>query len=168
MINLVDFRSNNDDNNCRFSNFLSVVRHNYNQNDYKHCKYITGAGGILIDIELNKLLIVKGPSKWSLPKGHLENGETYNQCAMREIKEETNLDVIINRSDIYVRIKNYVYYIKCIFDLPLLDIHPNDTDEISDIGWFSIEDIKKMNCNYHLNRIVNKWDQIMIYINLNK
>lgn len=32
----------------------------------------------------------------SLAKGHIEKGETEEQCALREIKEETNLDVSLN------------------------------------------------------------------------
>ena len=34
----------------------------------------------------------------SLPKGHIEEGETPIECAIREIKEETNLDVDIDTS----------------------------------------------------------------------
>lgn len=34
----------------------------------------------------------------SLPKGHIEKGETPRQCAMREIKEETGLDVLLDTS----------------------------------------------------------------------
>lgn len=34
----------------------------------------------------------------SMPKGHIEEGETPEQCALREIKEETNLDVSLNTS----------------------------------------------------------------------
>jgi 8-oxo-dGTP diphosphatase len=32
---------------------------------------------------------------WSLPKGHLEKGETQEQAALREVKEETGLDARI-------------------------------------------------------------------------
>ena len=35
---------------------------------------------------------------FSMPKGHVENGETEIQTALREIKEETNLDVTIDDS----------------------------------------------------------------------
>ncbi|MDQ5824781.1 MAG: NUDIX hydrolase [Chloroflexota bacterium] len=32
---------------------------------------------------------------WSLPKGHIEKGETQEQAALREVKEETGLDARI-------------------------------------------------------------------------
>ena len=38
----------------------------------------------------------------SLPKGHIEKGETPVMCAKRELKEETNLDVEIDTSFQYV------------------------------------------------------------------
>ena len=35
------------------------------------------------------------PYGWSLPGGHLEEGESLEECAAREAKEETSLDVRI-------------------------------------------------------------------------
>ncbi|WGI36742.1 NUDIX domain-containing protein [Mesomycoplasma lagogenitalium] len=43
-----------------------------------------------------KVLIVKQFNKfWSFPKGHVENDETHIQTAIRELKEETNLENVI-------------------------------------------------------------------------
>lgn len=45
----------------------------------------------------SRILLVKhrkGPRQyWVLPGGRLEYGETFAECAVRELKEETNLDV---------------------------------------------------------------------------
>lgn len=35
---------------------------------------------------------------WSFPKGHVEPGETEVETALREVKEETGLDIIIDDS----------------------------------------------------------------------
>lgn len=42
-----------------------------------------------------ELLLIrhKNGGHWSFPKGHVESGETEPQTALREIKEETGLDV---------------------------------------------------------------------------
>lgn len=54
------------------------------------------AGGVIFrysedgkDIEI--LLIQDSKDRWTIPKGHIESGETAKQTAMREISEETGL-----------------------------------------------------------------------------
>lgn len=41
------------------------------------------------------LILKYGARHWDFPKGHLEDNETSIQAALRETKEETNLDVKI-------------------------------------------------------------------------
>ena len=41
------------------------------------------------------LLVHQTNDVWCFPKGHMEDGETEIETALREIKEETNLDVNI-------------------------------------------------------------------------
>ena len=55
------------------------------------------AGGIVvrvIDGILHCLLILDRYGKWGLPKGHLEDGETLEQAALREVEEETGLAIL--------------------------------------------------------------------------
>ncbi|MEV6906340.1 NUDIX hydrolase [Amycolatopsis sp. NPDC051071] len=56
----------------------------------------TSAGGLVVDAErANAALIGRldrhGRLLWSLPKGHIEDGETHEQTAVREVKEETGI-----------------------------------------------------------------------------
>ncbi|OVA05057.1 NUDIX hydrolase domain [Macleaya cordata] len=49
-------------------------------------------------IKGNKVLLGRrrssiGDSTYALPGGHLEFGESFEDCAMREVKEETGLDI---------------------------------------------------------------------------
>ena len=65
------------------------------------------AGGLVVDHSgKNGLLIGRIDHKdasgqrilWSLPKGHIEEGETPEQAALREVAEETGIESAIERS----------------------------------------------------------------------
>lgn len=58
----------------------------------------TTAGGVVYRFgdggRLEVLLIEDAKGRWTLPKGHVEPGETYRQTAEREIREETGLESV--------------------------------------------------------------------------
>ncbi len=56
-----------------------------------------------IIIENNKVLLIQQTDNaWGFPKGHVENNETEQETAIRETKEETNLDVEIISNKKYI------------------------------------------------------------------
>lgn len=59
---------------------------------------IVASGGLLID-ERKRVLLVHRPryDDWSFPKGKLDPGETIEEAALREVKEETGLTCRIIR-----------------------------------------------------------------------
>ncbi|RXK58929.1 NUDIX hydrolase [Lacibacter luteus] len=57
---------------------------------FKHFTLITAAGG-LVENEKGEYLLIYRRGKWDLPKGKLDPGETIEQCAVREVEEETGL-----------------------------------------------------------------------------
>ena len=61
---------------------------------------VVGIGAVIVQDE--KILLIKrgsepGRGKWSIPGGVVELGETLEKAVVREVKEETNLDVEVVR-----------------------------------------------------------------------
>lgn len=103
-------------------------------------------GVALIITHDDRVLLVKrkgshGEGTWSTPGGHLEFGESPEQCAIREAKEETNVDVTDVRfraitNDVFeAEGKHYItIWMEGAFSGGELVIQ---ADEVADIGWFS-------------------------------
>lgn len=53
-------------------------------------------GCIILNDKKEILLILHNAGHWGLPKGHVEKDETEEETAIREVKEETNIDVIVD------------------------------------------------------------------------
>ena len=49
--------------------------------------------GVLLRFQDEILLVLSHEGKWSIPKGSLNANESYQQCAHREMLEETGFDV---------------------------------------------------------------------------
>ena len=60
-------------------------------------KYIEAAGGFIRN-EFGEYLFIFRREKWDLPKGKLEEGETPEIAAIREVQEETGLQKITENS----------------------------------------------------------------------
>ena len=56
----------------------------------KHFKLIDAAGGVVKNKE-NKLLFIFRLGKWDLPKGKVDEGETLEEAAIREVEEECGI-----------------------------------------------------------------------------
>lgn len=52
---------------------------------------IVAAGGVVFNLK-QEILFIFRRGKWDLPKGKLDPGETIQQCAVREVMEETGLE----------------------------------------------------------------------------
>ncbi len=57
---------------------------------FKKFTIVYAAGGFVIN-EKNEILMMFRRGKWDLPKGKMDKGETFEECAVRETEEETGL-----------------------------------------------------------------------------
>ena len=68
--------------------------HNYLSTHYR---FVKAAGGV-VEAPDGELLAIFRESRWDLPKGMVEHGETLAQAALREVAEETGIhNVSLNR-----------------------------------------------------------------------
>jgi 8-oxo-dGTP pyrophosphatase MutT (NUDIX family) len=125
---------------------------------------ITGAGGLIYDPSNDKILVVKGREKWSLPKGHKELGEEPHETAMREICEETSIKIDIHSHHKFKRIIKCVYYLIIIDHGVDLQLEPYDREEISEIRWCNRNELLNLTCNKQLRYIVRSWDQTISFL----
>ena len=104
-------------------------------------KYEKSCGAIVI--EDGKVLLVKhNAGHWDFPKGHVEEGETEFETAIREVKEETNIDIKIEKQNRYISeystkedvMKTVIYFLGEKIggeDKPQIE-------EVSDVEWVDV------------------------------
>ena len=114
----------------------------------KYKKSLATDGVILytMDEGLHLLLVNNTGSKmWSMPKGKRESGEESFECAVREFKEETGIDI----SDSASRDMKSVAILKTNFYILEADhklaLHRYHTNEIAGVRWVPVKDIMNLN-----------------------
>ena len=105
------------------------------------------AGGLIADAE-GRIAIVHRPHRrdWSLPKGHLERGESHEDAALREVWEETGFRCRITGdggetayTDQKGRAKRVRYFTMSIVDGTFA---PND--EVDRLRWVGPDEVETL------------------------
>lgn len=118
---------------------------------YKKFTLITAAGGV-VENEKKEVLLIFRRGKWDLPKGKLDKGEKLEDCAVREVEEETGLQKVKLLAQLSVTYHTYHegtkfilkeshwYTMKVAGDQQLI---PQVEEDIHEIRWVKPKDLVK-------------------------
>ena len=134
-------------------------------------KYKIAEGGI-VENASGKILLMKRLGKWDLPKGKLDKGETIEECALREIEEETGAAGLTVKSSFaetyhtYYRNEKWIikhthwYIVKCKDDSKL---SPQEEEDIEQVAWVDhvTIDLLKIDTNPAIRKLLKLYKKTL-------
>lgn len=111
------------------------------------------AGGVVfrrVQSGVEILMIQDAKDRWTIPKGHIEEGEKQEETAHREVKEETglkNLKVLdrlgkiefrYRKQDKLILMTTYVFLMHATGDTD--NYTPEQNEGIKDVAWFPVSE----------------------------
>ena len=123
-----------------------IVKH-YNLND--KFEYENSCGAIVFNENTEKILLVKMHNgNWGFPKGHIENNETKEETAIREVHEETNVNIKIipnfEREIKYIPNEKTIKKVTIFAGITQDEDVKIDTFEIEAFQWCTYEEALKL------------------------
>lgn len=120
-------------------------------------------GAVVSDGEHRIVVVRRGqpPSQglWSLPGGRVEHGETLEQAAEREVREETGLDIVICEVAGRVDIPHGLVVYDVTDFMATVVGHPTLVagDDAADARWVTREELAELPCSPGLVEALDQW-----------
>lgn len=112
---------------------------------YDNRNYIKKAGVFIYDPDENRVVLVQSRGQWwGLPKGSIEN-ETIPECAVREVKEETGIELKVDSFLRATNVKNVaIYYYTEMKTTPINIPDFYQDNDATGLSWIKIDCLAKL------------------------
>jgi ADP-ribose pyrophosphatase YjhB (NUDIX family) len=125
----------------------------YGERIGKTAELVVACDGVIFDSTKTKILLTQRADngQWCLPGGRMESGESASECCVREVLEETGLVVTVEHLvGVYSTPNHITEYtdgnrkqgVDIIFETQIINGDVRVTEETTDVGYFSKEDMK--------------------------
>jgi 8-oxo-dGTP pyrophosphatase MutT (NUDIX family) len=113
---------------------------------------IEAAGGMVLN-QKGELLMIFRKGLWDMPKGKLDDGESIEECALREVSEETGLTKLKMIRELQTTYHTYPYKGKTALKPShwyLMHYHGNEKlvpqleEDITEIKWANKQEAKRL------------------------
>lgn len=133
-------------------------------------KNLVAGGGVAIR-QCNgspEVLLIRREGRWDLPKGHLEEPETIQECAVREVEEETGAAPLhlgrflcdtyheYRQSGQLIGKKTFWYLMYP--DDPETDLSPEIKEGITETSWAGLQEARKLVHFENLRTVLDEID----------
>ena len=122
-------------------------------------KLIITAGAIILDKINKEILLVRRPSDkrlfpgyWSFPGGKLEEGETLEDCVIREVEEETGLSF---KPEEKYNFTEYVFENTHNISHLYVGSYTGDMLVESSVGWFSYAELERIEIAFNYKEVID-------------
>lgn len=137
-------------------------------------KAVTAAGGVVFKNSKDSIpfvLLIFRYGVWDLPKGKLEEGESIEECAVREVTEEVGLsdepEIVFKLPHTYHEYKQRgTHYGKTTYwfgmKLPSADNYqfdPQTEEDIEKVSWFPLTKAREIVGYDNLANVLNAFEQ---------
>lgn len=123
---------------------------------------VRAAGGVVSRNDGRDVIVIHRPKydDWTLPKGKADNGESDEDCAVREVEEETGLRCklgeelpTIRYRDRKGRLKEVRYWAM----VPLSGSVQEGNDEVDEVRWLKVDRALGLLSYVHDREVVAAW-----------
>lgn len=130
---------------------ISGYSHEQMEADFKEMFYYLEAAGGVVFNPRNQVLFIYRSGLWDLPKGKIDKNEQVEDCALREVEEETGVNdlriteslkysyhIYLHKKKWYLK-KTFWFFMETSFDGVL---KPQLEEEITEAKWMSVSECR--------------------------